>query len=128
MRRRGAGWRIAGIGYNGGMSRSEFLRPTDLGLYCEAGDFFVDPWRPVPRAVITHAHADHACRGCGRYVTSAEGARVLQIRMGPEATVDALPYGETLTVQGVWVSLHPAGHILGSSQVRLEHQGEVWVV
>jgi putative mRNA 3-end processing factor len=110
------------------MTPGDLLRPTDLGLYCEAGDFFVDPWRPVPRAVVTHAHADHACRGCGRYLTSAEGARVLRIRMGPEAIVDPLPYGEAVAIGGVRVSLHPAGHILGSSQVRLEHRGEVWVV
>ena len=110
------------------MRPGDLLRPTDVGLYCEAGDFYVDPWRPVPRAVVTHAHADHACWGCGRYLTSAEGAGVLQVRMGREAVVDALPYGESLSIGGVRLSLHPAGHILGSSQVRLEHRGEVWVV
>src|SRR4051794_13426047 len=82
----------SGSGYNGSMYSSDLLRPTDLGLYCEAGDFFVDPWRPVPRAVVTHAHADHACWGCGRYLTSLEGAGVLRVRMGPEAIVDAIPY------------------------------------
>jgi len=110
------------------MEPSDLLRPTEHGLYCEAGDFHVDPWRPVPRAVVTHAHADHACWGSGRYLTSAEGLRVLQIRMGPEAIIDAIPYGESVDLGGVKVSLHPAGHILGSSQVRLEHRGEVWVV
>ncbi len=110
------------------MKPDDLLRPTDLGLYCEAGDFYVDPWRPVPRAVVTHAHADHACWGCGRYLPSAEGAGVLQIRMGREAIVDALPFGEPILINGVRVSLHPAGHILGSSQVRLEHRGEVWAV
>ena len=77
-------------GYNGRMDRSDLLRPTDLGLYCEAGDFFVDPWRPVARAVVTHAHADHACWGCGRYLTSADGAGVLRARMGREA-IDRRP-------------------------------------
>ena len=110
------------------MDRSSLLRPTEHGLYCEAGDFHVDPWRPVPRAVVTHAHADHACWGCGRYLCSIESERVLQIRMGCEAVVDAVPYGRVVDVGGVSVSLHPAGHILGSSQVRLEHRGEVWVV
>ncbi|WP_435017388.1 ligase-associated DNA damage response exonuclease [Tundrisphaera sp. TA3] len=104
------------------------LQPTDRGLYCAAGDFFVDPWRPVPRAVITHAHADHACWGCERYLTSAEGANVLQVRMGRDAVIDAIPYGSSVDQGGVRISLHPAGHILGSSQIRLEHRGEVWVV
>src|ERR1700712_5792291 len=110
------------------MNLPDLLRPTEHGLYCEAGDFHVDPWRPVPRAVVTHAHADHACWGCGRYLTSAEGSRVLQIRMGPEAIIAPLPDGRAVDVRGVSISLHPAGHILGSSQVRLEHRGEVWVV
>src|SRR3954462_7336306 len=104
------------------------LQTTDRGLYCEEGDFFVDPWRPVPRAVVTHAHADHACRGCGRYLTSRDGAGVLQVRVGAEAAIDAVGFGETLEINGVRVSLHPAGHILGSAQVRIERGGEVWVV
>jgi putative mRNA 3-end processing factor len=110
------------------MDTSPLLRTTEQGLYCEAGDFFVDPWRPVPRAVVTHAHADHACWGCERYLSSAEGAGVLRVRMGREALIDPVAYGQGVDVGGVRVSLHPAGHILGSSQVRLEHRGEVWVV
>ena len=110
------------------MDTSTLLKPTEHGLYCEVGDFHVDPWRPVPRAVITHAHADHACWGCGRYLGSTEGKGVLRVRMGVEATIDSLDYGENVDVGGVKVSLHPAGHILGSSQIRLEHKGEVWVV
>ena len=104
------------------------LHPTEHGLYCAAGDFHVDPWRPVPRAVITHAHADHACWGCGRYLTSVEGRHVLRVRMGREAVIDAVEYGEGVGIGGVGVSLHPAGHILGSSQIRVEHRGEIWVV
>lgn len=101
------------------------LRPE--GLYCEAGDFFIDPWRPVHRAVITHAHADHARRGHGHYLASAQGAAVLRARLG---TIDlqTLAWGQGLRVQGVRVSLHPAGHVLGAAQVRIEHRGEVWVV
>ena len=110
------------------MNASDLLQPTEHGLYCEAGDFHVDPWRPVPRAVVTHAHADHACWGCGRYLTSSEGERVLRVRMGREAVIDSVAYGEGIDIGGVRVSLHPAGHILGSSQVRLEHRGQVWVV
>jgi putative mRNA 3-end processing factor len=104
------------------------LRSTDLGLYCEAGGFHVDPWRPVDRAVITHAHSDHARWGSRAYLASAEGERVLRTRLGPEANVRTVPYGEAVDVGGVRVSLHPAGHVLGSAQVRVEHRGEVWVV
>jgi putative mRNA 3-end processing factor len=97
------------------------------GLYCPAGDFHLDPWRPVPRAVITHAHADHARRGHGAYLAQADSAGVLRARLG-DITLQTLAYGEAVQVNGVRVSLHPAGHVLGSAQVRLEHRGEVWVV
>ncbi len=104
------------------------LVATDLGLYCPEGDFFVDPWSPVPRAVVTHAHADHACRGCGRYLTSREGGPALRLRMDPGAAIDTLGWGEPVELGGVRVSLHPAGHILGSAQVRVESRGRVVVV
>lgn len=104
------------------------LEMTDAGLYCSVGDFFVDPWKPVERAVVTHAHSDHARRDCGRYLAAAEGAGVLRTRLGAGALIRSLPYGEALTINGVHVSFHPAGHILGSAQVRVEQQGEVWVV
>ncbi len=109
------------------MSES-LLRLTDRGLYCDQGDFFVDPWRPVPRAVVTHAHADHACRGCGRYLTSIEGEHVLRARMDADAIIDTRAFGESVVINGVDVSLHPAGHILGSAQIRIEHKGQVLVV
>lgn len=101
---------------------------TACGLYCAAGDFFIDPWKPVRKAVITHAHADHACRGCETYLTEQSGLLVLQTRMSPGADIKTVRYGEVIEVGGVKVSLHPAGHILGSSQVRIEAAGEVWVV
>ena len=104
------------------------LRLTNEGLYCEAGGFHVDPWAPVPRAVVTHAHGDHVAWGCGAYLASADGAALLQLRLGGTGAVEALPYGERRLLGGVSVSLHPAGHILGSVQVRLEAGGEVWVV
>ena len=106
----------------------ELLEVTEAGLYCGAGDFYVDPWRKVPRAVITHAHADHARTGCGRYLCAAPGKPVLRTRMGSNATIDVLRYGEATTINGVRVSLHPAGHVLGSAQVRVEHSGQIWVV
>ncbi|HEV2609278.1 MAG TPA: ligase-associated DNA damage response exonuclease [Noviherbaspirillum sp.] len=96
------------------------------GLYCVPGGFYIDPWRPVDRAVITHAHADHARIGHGRYLAAAPGAGVLKSRLG-DIQLDALPYGERVVHNGVTISLHPAGHVLGSAQVRLEYRGEVWV-
>ena len=96
------------------------------GLYCPPGDFYIDPWRPVPRAVITHAHADHARRGHGAYLATAPSAGVLRARLGPIG-LQTLAYGEAVHLNGVRVSLHPAGHVLGSAQVRVEHAGQVWV-
>lgn len=97
------------------------------GLYCRAGDFYIDPWRPVARAVITHAHGDHARAGHTQYLAAAASGHVLRARLGAIA-LQTLPYGEAIDVGGVKVSLHPAGHVLGSAQVRLEQRGRVWVV
>ncbi len=111
---------------------SSEITNTDLivrrpqGLYCPAGDFYIDPWRPVARAVITHAHADHARPGHQRYLCSADGAGLLRARLG-EVSLQALAWGETVDLAGVRISLHPAGHVLGSAQVRVEHKGQVWV-
>ncbi|XLZ70321.1 ligase-associated DNA damage response exonuclease [Massilia sp. SR12] len=96
------------------------------GLYCVPGDFYIDPWRPVPRAVITHGHGDHARPGHGHYLCAAPGAGILRARLG-EMTLQTLDYGEHVVHQGVRISLHPAGHVLGSAQVRMECGGEVWV-
>ena len=104
------------------------LRLTDRGLYCETGDFFVDPWAAVDRAVVTHGHGDHLAWGCRAYLTAEPGVAVLRERLDPSARIRGTPYGAVVDVGGVRVSLHPAGHILGSAQVRIEHAGEVWVV
>lgn len=96
------------------------------GLYCPQGDFYIDPWRPVARAVLTHAHADHARRGHGAYLATAVSAGVLRARLG-DIRLQGLAYGEAVHINGVRVSLHPAGHVLGSAQVRIEHGGQVWV-
>jgi putative mRNA 3-end processing factor len=96
------------------------------GLYCVPGDFYIDPWRPVARAVITHAHSDHARQGHAHYLTARPGEGILRARLGSIA-VDAVPYGEVVEHNGVRISLHPAGHVLGSAQVRMEYRGEVWV-
>lgn len=100
------------------------LRPE--GLYCPLGGFFIDPWRPVERAVITHAHADHARRGHGAYLAHDHSVQVLRVRLG-DIAVQGVAYGQTITLGDVEVSLHPAGHVLGSSQVRVAHRGRVWV-
>ncbi|WP_343292175.1 ligase-associated DNA damage response exonuclease [Vandammella animalimorsus] len=100
---------------------------TAQGLYCPAGDFHIDPWRPVARAVITHAHADHARRGHGAYLAHTDSAGVLRARLGADIALQTLGYGQPLVCNGVRISLHPAGHVLGSAQVRLEHGGRVWV-
>ncbi|WP_242468403.1 ligase-associated DNA damage response exonuclease [Burkholderia plantarii] len=96
------------------------------GLYCPPGGFHIDPWRPVERAVITHAHADHARAGHARYLAAQPGLGVLRSRL-PGIEVQGLAYGERIEINGVRVSLHPAGHVLGSAQVRIEHGGRVWV-
>lgn len=107
---------------------SNLIEQTEWGLFCPEADFFIDPWRPVERAVITHAHADHARAGCGSYLATPDCARLLKARLGPGVKVQEIPYGEPLTLNGIRLSLHPAGHILGSAQVRLERNGEVWTV
>jgi putative mRNA 3-end processing factor len=104
------------------------IRTTTRGLYCEAGGFYVDPWQPVDRAVITHAHSDHARIGSNHYLCATPALPVMRARLGPEAAIEGVGYGESIDMNGVRVSLHPAGHVLGSAQVRVEYGGEVWVV
>jgi putative mRNA 3-end processing factor len=103
------------------------ITSTPSGLFCEAGNFFIDPWEPVARALVTHAHSDHARPGSASYLCAAPGETVLRRRI-PDAVIQTLPYGETITIGDTRVSFHPAGHILGSAQIRVEHRGEVWVV
>ena len=86
---------------------------TPRGLYCPAGDFYIDPWQPVDRAVITHAHGDHARPGSHAYLCAGPGHAVMRTRLGEEATIETLAYGEARDINGVKVSLHPAGHVLG---------------
>jgi putative mRNA 3-end processing factor len=107
---------------------TELITLSSAGFYCAAGDFYIDPWRRVDRAVITHAHADHYTWGCGSYLVASEGEAVFRVRLGEQAAIQAVSYGESVIINGVKVSLHPAGHILGAAQVRVEYKGEVWVV
>lgn len=109
------------------MSEGPALTFTERGIYCQAGDFFIDPWRPVDRAIITHAHADHARAGHGRYLATAGTLPVMRHRLG-EIEAEAIGFGEVRSIGGAKVSFHPAGHVPGSAQVRVEVKGEVWVV
>lgn len=105
---------------------SELIELRPEGLYCAAGDFYIDPWRPVARAVITHGHADHARTGSQHYYAARAGMGLLEWRL-PGAHLSPLDYGESVRLGTCDVSLHPAGHVLGSAQVRVECAGEVWV-
>jgi putative mRNA 3-end processing factor len=101
---------------------------TSSGLHCAAGDFYIDPWRPVARAVITHAHSDHARSGSALYYAATGSKEILLKRLGAETNIQPLEYGEKLSIGRTGVSLHPAGHVLGSAQVRIQTDDTVWVV
>jgi putative mRNA 3-end processing factor len=101
---------------------------AEKGIYCPLADLYVDPWKPVAKAIITHGHADHARRGHQHYLTHRNSAHVLRSRLGQKISVESVEYGEAFCQNGVKISLHPAGHVFGSSQVRFEFNGEVWVV
>ena len=103
------------------------IEPAAGGLYCAAGGFHIDPWEPVQRAVISHAHGDHLRHGSQAYLCSEASRLLVAHRLGDGSPIESAPYGSAVHINGVRVSFHPAGHILGSSQVRIEHQGEVWV-
>ena len=100
---------------------------TPRGLYCTVGDFYIDPIAPVPRALITHAHSDHARIGMGLYIAQEHTIPILRLRLGEDIRTVGLPYGERRSMRGVNISFHPAGHIIGSAQIRLSYKGEVWV-
>src|SRR3954451_20946812 len=103
------------------------LRVDGNGLFCEAGGFYIDPWCPVAKALITQGHSDHARGGSGVYLCAAPCEPILRVRLGTDCALQTVPYGQRLDVNGVAVSFHPAGHVLGSAQIRLEHPGEVWL-
>jgi putative mRNA 3-end processing factor len=111
---------------------SQLLLPlvsfTEKGLFCKKGDFYIDPMRAVGTALITHAHSDHARRGHGQYYCAQSGVGVLKARLGSRISVQGIPFGKSFRMGEVDVSLHSAGHILGSAQVRIQFGEEVWVV
>jgi len=98
------------------------------GIYCPQADVYIDPWRPVNKAIITHGHSDHARYGHKEYLCHPFSKPILNLRLGEDLSVQTLAYHETISINGVKISLHPAGHIIGSAQVRLEYRGEVWVI
>ncbi|MFG6562186.1 ligase-associated DNA damage response exonuclease [Sulfitobacter sp. 1A15299] len=108
------------------MTREPVLSFTENGIYCAAGDFYIDPWRPVDRALITHGHADHARDGMGSYLATHAALPVMRHRLG-EIAIEGIAYGEKRQIGGATVSFHPAGHVPGSAQIRVEVGGEVWV-
>ncbi|MFT6537085.1 MAG: putative mRNA 3-end processing factor, partial [Loktanella salsilacus] len=105
---------------------ADVLTFTDSGIYCPAGDFYIDPWRPVDRALITHGHADHSRWGMKSYLATQAAAPVIRHRLG-DVSIDTIRYSETRQIGGAKVSFHPAGHVPGSAQIRVEVAGEVWV-
>ncbi|QQL49337.1 ligase-associated DNA damage response exonuclease [Mucilaginibacter ginkgonis] len=109
------------------MPRAPLLEFTDRGIYCAKGKFYVDPWKPVDDAVITHAHADHSYPGHKRYLAHHLSREVMLHRLG-EINLQTVEYGEKVMKNGVEISMFPAGHVIGSAQIRIEYQGEVWVV
>ena len=100
---------------------------TDKGLYCAQGQFYIDPWQPVNKAVITHAHSDHARWGSSYYLCHRLTQPILQLRLGNN-NYQTVEWNEPVYMNGVTITLHPAGHIIGSSQIRVEYNGEIWVV
>ncbi len=101
---------------------------TAKGIYCSQADVYIDPWRPVKKALITHAHADHARWGMQAYLAHQDSVPVMRLRLGQDIQVQGVAYGEMTHINGVDISFHPAGHIIGSAQIRLSYQGETWVV
>lgn len=109
------------------MASGELLEFTSKGIYCSAGDFYIDPWKPVKLAVITHAHGDHARWGMQHYIAQKDSVPVMKYRLGNDISLQGYNYNESFNINGVRISFHPAGHIIGSAQIRVEHKGEIWV-
>lgn len=106
--------------------QKDLLRFTAKGIYCPPADVYIDPWKPVPRALITHGHADHSRYGSDAYLSTDLAAPVIKYRLG-DIKIETVKFGEVRTINGVKFSFHPAGHILGSAQIRVEYKGQIWV-
>lgn len=105
----------------------DLLKFTSKGIYCPPAGVYLDPWKPVQKALITHAHSDHARSGSQQYLAQADSEALLRLRLGRNISLQSVQYGEEVLINGVRFSFHPAGHILGSAQIRVEYKGEVWV-
>ena len=103
------------------------LQFTNSGIYCKQADVYIDPWKPVNKAILTHAHSDHARVGSKQYLAHKDSELILKYRLG-NISLETIDYGKVIQMNGVNISFHPAGHIIGSAQVRLEYKGEIWVV
>jgi putative mRNA 3-end processing factor len=101
---------------------------TEFGFYCPQADVYIDPLRKVAKAIVTHAHSDHARPGMGHYLCESSGVEIMKLRLGNGISVQGLAYGETIFMNGVEISLFPAGHVPGSAQVKLSYRGEIWVI
>lgn len=110
------------------MGVDALLRFTRKGIFCEQANVYIDPWRPVPRALVTHAHSDHARWGMGAYLAHKHSIPVMKLRLGKDIQAQSIEYGQSLNLNGVEISFHPAGHILGSAQIRLAYKDQIWVV
>ncbi|MGK7397672.1 MAG: ligase-associated DNA damage response exonuclease [Candidatus Cyclobacteriaceae bacterium M3_2C_046] len=106
----------------------KLLEFTDKGIYCPPADVYIDAWQPVNKVIVTHGHADHARYGSQHYLCHQDTAPILKYRLGDGNTIQPVAYNEKININGVSFSLHPAGHIVGSAQIRVACQGEVWVV
>lgn len=106
---------------------SPLLQFTSSGIYCPDAGVYIDPWKPVDRAIITHAHSDHAKWGMKHYLAHKDSEAIMRLRLGKDISLETLEYGKPFTINGIKFSLHPAGHIIGSAQIRVERNGEVWV-
>ena len=105
----------------------KLLTYTSKGIYCEQADVYIDPWKKVPKAFITHGHSDHARPGSSQYICVNESKNILKFRLKTDK-VSSFAFGEKILINGVTFSFHPAGHIIGSAQIRVEYKGEIWVV
>jgi len=107
---------------------NQLLTVNENGLYCSEANVYIDPWKPVEKALITHAHSDHARWGSKKYLAQKKNENILKLRLGEDIKLETLDYDQTISINGVKFSFHPAGHIFGSSQIKIDFKGEVWVV
>src|SRR5438105_4018911 len=105
----------------------KLLEFTERGIYCQQADVYLDPWKPVNKALITHGHSDHAKFGHNYYLCTEGSKAIIEYRLNTTSPVQAAKYGERITINDVHFSFHPAGHIPGSAQIRVEYKDEVWV-